>query len=71
MKKIKESQKAWDKFLKPIVNTQAPVISMDVGAESKNPEVGQATTSILRSISGGKVLGHTDMHGNRICLREF
>ena len=63
MKKIfKGSQQAWSKFLKPTINTLAPVIGMAVSAKTKNPKVGQATTNILKSISGGKILSLTDMH---------
>ena len=68
MKKIvKGSQTAWNKFLKPADNVAAPFIGMAVSAKTKNPKVGQATTNILKSISGGKILSLTDMHGN--CLR--
>ena len=35
---------------------------MAVGAKTKNPKVGQATTNILKSISGGKVLSLTDQY---------
>ena len=50
MKKIfKGSQTAWHKFLKPTINTLAPVIGMAVGAKSKNPKVGAATSNILKS----------------------
>ena len=57
IKKIfKGSQTAWNKFLKPAVNIAAPFIGMAIGAKSKNPKNGQATTNILKSISGGKVL---------------
>ena len=56
MKKFfKDSQKAWDKFLKPAVNVAAPFIGMAVSAKTKNPKVGQATTNILKTISGGAV----------------
>ena len=68
MRKIFQgSEKAWNSFLKPAVNTVAPVIGMAVGAKSKNPQVGQATTLFLRSLSGSKILSLTDMYGN--CLR--
>ena len=63
-KTFKGSQKAWDKLLKPAVKTLAPFIDMAVGAESKNPQVRQATFSILKSISGGKILSLTDIDGN-------
>ena len=53
---------AWNKLLKPAVNVAAPFIGMAVSAKTKNPKVGQATTNILKSISGGKILSLTDMH---------
>ena len=63
MKKIfKGSQTAGNKFLKPTINTLAPVIGMAVGAKSKNAKVGAATTNILKSLTGGKILSLTDMH---------
>ena len=58
------TQTAGNKFLKPAVNVAAPFIGMAVGAKTKNPKVAQATTNILKSISGGKILSLTDMHGN-------
>ena len=68
MKQIfKRSQTDWNKFLEPTVNTLAPVIGMAVSGKTKNPEAGQASTNILKSITGGKVLSLTDMHGR--CLR--
>ena len=63
MKKIfKGSQTAWNNFLKPTINSVAPVIGMAVGARSKNKQVGAATTNILKSLTGGKILSLTDMH---------
>ena len=57
LKKIfKGTEKAWNSFLKPALNLAAPAIGMAVSANTKNPKVGQATTNILKSISGGKVL---------------
>ena len=70
MEKIfKGSQSAWNTFLKPTINTLAPVIGMAVGAKSKNKQVGAATTNILKSLTGGKILSLTDMHGRRLRLR--
>ena len=70
MKKIyKVSQKGWSSFLKPTINTLAPVIEMAVGAKSKNPKVGQATTNMVKSISVGKTLSLTDLHGNSLRLK--
>ena len=56
------TQTAWNKFLKPAINATAPFIVMAVSDKTKNPKVGQATTNILKSISGGKILSLTDMH---------
>ena len=60
---------AWDKFLKPAINATAPFIGMAVSAKSRNPEVGQATTNILKTISGGKILSLTDMHVRGLRLK--
>ena len=68
-KMFKGSQTAWNKFLKPAVNVVVPFISMVVGAKTKNPKVAAATTNILKSISGGRVLSLTDMHGNALRLK--
>ena len=70
MKKIfKGSQTAWNKFLKPALNIASPYIGMVVSAKTKNPKIGQATTNILKSISGGKILSLTDMHGRGLRLK--
>ena len=66
---VRGTQTAWSKFLKPAINATAPFIVMAVTAKTKNPTVGQATTNILKSISGGKILSLTDMHGNGLRLR--
>ena len=62
-------QVAWNKFLKPTINTLAPVIGMAVGAKSKNKQFGAATTSMLQSLTGGKILSLTDMHGRGLRLK--
>ena len=66
---FKGTQTAWNKFLKPAVNVAAPFIGMAVSAKTKNPKVGQATTNISKSISGGKILSLTDMHGHGLRLK--
>ena len=68
-KKFKGTQSAWKKFLKPAINATAPFIGMAVSAKTKNPKVGQATTNLLKSISGGKSLSLTDMHANGLRLK--
>ena len=70
MKKVfKGSQTAWNKFLKPALNIASPYIGMAVSAKTKNHKIGQATTNILKSISGGKILSLTDMHGRGLRLK--
>ena len=66
---FKGTQTAWNKFLKPAVNVAALFIGMAVSAKTKNPKVGQATTNISKSISGGKYLSLTDMHGHALRLK--
>ena len=70
MKKIfKGSQTAWSKFLKPALNIASPYIGMAVSAKTKNPQIVKATSDILKSISGGKILSLTDMHGRGLRLK--
>ena len=66
---FKVTQTAWNKFLKPAINGTAPFIGMAVSAKTKNPEVGQATTNIFKSIPRGKISSLTDMHGNGLGLK--
>ena len=68
---FKGTQTAWNTFLQPAVNVAAPFIGMAVSAKTKNPKVGQATTNILKSISGGKILSLTDMHGRGLRLKAM
>ena len=68
-KTFKGTQTAWNRFLKPAIIATAPFIGMAVSAKTKNPKVGQATTNILKSISGGKNLSLTDLHGNGLRLK--
>ena len=42
---------------------------MAISAETMNPHVGQATTNILKSISGGKIVSLTDTHGRGLRLK--
>ena len=66
---FKGTQTAWNKFLKPAINATAPFIGMAVSAKTKNPKFGQATTNILKSLSGGKILSLFDMHGRGLRLK--
>ena len=66
---FKGTQTAWNKFLKPAIIATAPFIGMAVSTKTKNPKVGQSKTNILKSISGGKILCLTDMHGRGLRLK--
>ena len=63
------TQTAWNNFLKLAINATVPFIGMAICAKTKNPKVGQATTNILQSLKGGKVLNLTDMHGRGLRLK--
>ena len=70
MKKIfKGSQTALNKFLKPALKIATPIISAGVAAKTKNPQSAQVTSNILKSLTGGKVLSLTGMHGNGLRLK--
>ena len=56
------TQKAWNKFTKPGLKMATPLISAAVAAKTKNPQSAQVTNSILKSLTGGKILSLTDMH---------
>ena len=58
------TQTAWNKFLMPGINARAPFSGMAVSANTTNPKVGPATTKILKSFWGGKLLLLNVMQGN-------
>ena len=67
---FKGTQTAWNKFLKPAIYASAlPFIGMAVGAKSKDAKVGAATTNILKSLTGRKILSLTDMRGRGLRLK--
>ena len=68
-KLFKGTQTAWNKFIKPGLKMATPLISAAVAAKSKNPQSSQVTNSILKSITGGKILSLTDLHGNGLRLK--
>ena len=68
-KNYRGSQTTWNKPLKPAINATAPFIGMAVSDKTKNPKVRQTTTNIIKSISGGKILSLTDMHGHGLRLK--
>ena len=70
MKKIfKRAEKMWNISFKPGLKIPTPIFSAAVAAKTRSPQAAQTTSNILKSISAGKTLSLTDMHGNRIRLK--
>ena len=58
------TKKLWDSLIKPGLKMATPLISVAVAAKTKNPQSAQVTNSILKSLTGGKILSLTDMHSS-------
>ena len=58
------TKKAWDSFIRLGLKLAKPLISAAVAAKTKNPQSAQVTNSILKSLTGGKILSLSDIHGN-------
>ena len=54
----------WNNFIKPGLKIATPIISAGVAAKTKNPQLAEITSNILKSVIGGKILSLTDMHGH-------
>ena len=65
---FKGTKKAWDSFIEPGFKMATPLISAAVAAKTKNPQSAQVTNSLLKSLTGGRVLNLTDMNGNGLRL---
>ena len=63
------TKKAWDSFIKPGLKVATPLISTAVAAKTKNPQSAQITNNVLKSLTGGKILSLTDMHGRGLRLK--
>ena len=68
-KTFRGTQTAWNKFLKPGSKMATPLISATIAAKTKNPQPTQITSKFLKSLTGGKILTLTDMHGNGLRLK--
>ena len=66
---FRRTKKAWDSFIKPGLKKATPLISAAVAAKTKDPQSAQVTNSNLKSLTGGRVLNLTDMHGNGLRLK--
>ena len=63
------TKKAWEKFIKPGLKMATPLISATIAAKTKNPQSAQVTNTILKSLTGGKILSLTNMHGRGLRLK--
>ena len=68
-KSFRGTKKAWESFIKPGLKMATPLISAAVAAKTKSPQSAQITNSILKSLTGGKNLSLTDMHGPGLRLK--
>ena len=67
--KIEGTEKVWTIFIKPGLKIATPIISAGVAAKTKSPQSAQITSNILESLTDGKVLSLTDLHGNGLRLK--
>ena len=63
------TKKAWDSFIKPGLKMATPLKSAAVAAKTKGPQSAQRTNNNLKSLTGGKILSVTDMHGRGLRLK--
>ena len=68
---FKGTQTAWNKFIKPGLKMATQLIPAAVAAKTNNPQSAQVTNSILKSLTGGRVLNLTDTHGNGLRLKDM
>ena len=59
----------WNNFIKPGLKNATPIISAGVAAKAKKPHSAQITSNILKSLTGGKILSLTYVHGNGLRLK--
>ena len=53
---LRGTKKARDSFIKPGLKMATPLISAAMAAKTKNPQSVQVTNSILKSLTGGKIV---------------
>ena len=63
------SQAACNRFLKPALKIASPIVSAGVGMKKKNPQSAHATSNVLKSLTGCKILLLSDMHGRGLRLK--
>ena len=68
-KKFEGTQAAWNKYPKPGLKMATPLISAAIAAKTKKPESAQIMRNILKSLTSGKILSLTKLHGNGLRLK--
>ena len=66
---FKGTEKMWNNFIKPGLKVATPIISAGVTAKTKNPQSAQITRNLSKSLTGGKILSVTDMHGHGLRMK--
>ena len=61
---FKGTEKMWNYFSKPGLKIATPINSAGVAAKTKNPQSAEITSNILKSLTSGKNLSLTDLHGH-------
>ena len=70
MKKIfKSTEIFWNNFTKPGLKIASPINSAGNAARTKDTQSAQLTRKNSKSLTGGKTLSLTDMHGNGLRLK--
>ena len=68
-KTFRGTRKTWDSFIKPALKMATPLIPAAVAAKTKNPQSAEVTNTILKTLTGGKILSLTNMHGRGLRLK--
>ena len=66
---FRRTKKVWDSFIEPGLKTATPLISAADAAKTRNPQSAQIPSNILKSLTGGKILSLTDLHGRDLRLK--
>ena len=69
LQNFQRNKKAWYSFIKPGLRMATPLISAALSAKTEIPQSAQITNNISKSLTGGKVLSLTDMHGRGLRLK--
>ena len=64
------TKNAWVSFIKSGLKMATALISAAVATKTKNPQTAQVANSILNSLTGGKIISLTDMHGRGLRFKK-